>query len=55
MSVKKQLTQLYARGIAALQRVPKLQPRLAALQRSSRVYAPGLALRLAIRLLRSRS
>ena len=28
--------------------MPKLQPRLAALQRSSRLYAPGLALRLAI-------
>ena len=48
MSVREQLAQLYVRGTAAFRRMPKLQPRLAALQRSSRLYVPGLALRLAI-------
>lgn len=49
MNARAQLTQLYGRGVAAWQRLqPKLQPRLAALQRWTKPYVPGLAGRLAI-------
>ena len=48
MSMKAQLARWYARNVAGLQHLPKLQPRLAALQRSSKLYVPGLAVRLAI-------
>ena len=46
--MKAQLARWYARNVAGLQHLPKLQPRLAALQRSSKLYVPGLAVRLAI-------
>jgi signal transduction histidine kinase/HAMP domain-containing protein len=48
MSVSARLRELYARSVAGLQRLRKLQPRLAALQRSSKPYLPGLAGKLAI-------
>ncbi len=48
MNVKAQLAQWYARSVGGVQRLRKLQPRLATLQRSSKLYVPGLAVRLAI-------
>jgi signal transduction histidine kinase len=48
VNVKAQLAHWYERSLAGLQRLPKMQPRLAALQRSSKPYVPGLAVRLAI-------
>jgi signal transduction histidine kinase len=48
MTVRARIAQLYAQSVAAVQRLPKVHPRLVALQRSSKTYVPGLAGRLAI-------
>jgi signal transduction histidine kinase len=48
MNVRAWIAQLYAQSVAAVQRLPKAHPRLVALQRSSKMYVPGLAGRLAI-------